>query len=77
MPGERQLCGNTEWLICDPIKEVLPADRLSRRKMVFSMRGGKCLRGEFKQVVDELALSGRTVNCGASTQIFVRKLVLQ
>ena len=76
MPVKMKLRGkDTKFLLREAMKNVLPAEILTRSKMGFPVPIGKWFRGEFKHIVDEYVLSERAFSRGIFNADFVRELV--
>jgi asparagine synthase (glutamine-hydrolysing) len=76
MPVRLKLRGSiTKWILREAMKNILPAEILTRSKMGFPVPVGKWFRDEYKHVVDEYVLSDRTLARGIFNESFVRDLV--
>ena len=76
MPTRMKLRGKeTKFLLRETMKNVLPAEILSRSKMGFPVPLGSWLRGAHKNIVDEYVLSERSLSRGIFNPEFVRELV--
>lgn len=67
--------GETKWILREAMKGILPEEILTRSKMGFPVPVGNWFRNEFKDVVDEYALSERTLSRGIFNPNFVREIV--
>jgi asparagine synthase (glutamine-hydrolysing) len=65
----------TKWILREAMRNVLPAEILTRKKMGFPVPFGNWLRGEFRSIVDEFVLSERALNRGIFNADFVREIV--
>jgi asparagine synthase (glutamine-hydrolysing) len=76
LPERLKLRGwTTKYVLRKSMKGVLPETILSRPKMGFPVPIGKWFRGEFRSVVSEYLLSGRSLERGIFQEDFVRGLV--
>lgn len=76
LPERLKLRGwTTKYVLRKSMKGVLPETILSRPKMGFPVPIGKWFRGEFRSVVSEYVLSGRSLERGIFQEDFVRCLV--
>ncbi|MDQ4120848.1 MAG: asparagine synthase (glutamine-hydrolyzing) [Acidobacteriota bacterium] len=76
LPEKFKIRGKTtKWILREAMKNVLPAEILTRKKMGFPVPLGNWLRGEFRSIVDEFVLSERSLNRGIFDADFVRELV--
>jgi asparagine synthase (glutamine-hydrolysing) len=65
----------TKYVLRRAMKDLLPPEILSRKKMGFPVPIGKWFRGEFRWIVDEYVLGPRATERGIFDQDFVRTLV--
>ena len=76
MPERLKLRGaTTKWILREAMKNLLPAEILTRSKMGFPVPVGKWFRNEYKHVLDEYVLSDRALARGIFDLEFVRDLV--
>jgi asparagine synthase (glutamine-hydrolysing) len=67
--------GTTKYILREAMRDVLPAEILSRGKMGFPVPIGAWLRGPYKGIVDELVLSPRALERGLFDASAIRTLV--
>lgn len=67
----------TKYVLRQSMKGVLPEQILTRAKMGFPVPIGAWFRGAYTNVLDEYALSSRTMDRGLFNPQFVRTLVNQ
>jgi asparagine synthase (glutamine-hydrolysing) len=65
----------TKYILRRAMRERLPEEILTRKKMGFPVPIGAWLRGKFSHVVDEYLLSRRAQERGIFNPAFVRQLV--
>jgi asparagine synthase (glutamine-hydrolysing) len=76
LPERLKLRGwTTKYVLRKSMKGILPETILSRPKMGFPVPIGKWFRGEYRSVVNEYVLSGRSLERGIFQEKFVRSLV--
>ncbi len=76
MPTRMKLRGKTtKWILREAMRDVLPPEILTRKKMGFPVPFGNWLRREFRFIVDEFVLSERALNRGVFNADFVREIV--
>lgn len=76
LPERLKLRGwTTKYVLRKSMKGILPETILSRPKMGFPVPIGKWFRGEYRSVVNEYVLSGRSLERGIFQEDFVRSLV--
>jgi len=76
LPERLKLHGwTTKYVLRKAMTGVLPETILARPKMGFPVPIGKWFRGEYRSVVDEYVLSGRSLERGVFQEEFVRSLV--
>lgn len=76
LPEHMKLRGwTTKYILRQSMKNVLPEEILTRRKMGFPVPVGAWFRGRFRSVVDEYVLSDRAMNRDLFDKTFVRRLV--
>lgn len=76
LPERMKLRGRaTKFILREAMKNILPAEILSRRKMGFPVPVGKWFRGEFRNVIDEYVLSERALSRGIFEPDAVRETV--
>jgi asparagine synthase (glutamine-hydrolysing) len=76
LPERMKLRGiTTKYILRQAMRNKLPKEILSRKKMGFPVPIGKWLRGPFSYLVDEYILSARTRDRGVLKQDYVRELV--
>ena len=65
LPQRFRLRGmTTKWVLRRAMRDLLPSEILSRKKMGFPVPVGAWLRGPFRHLVDEYVLSGRALARG-------------
>ena len=67
--------GTTKYILREAMRDVLPAEILSRGKMGFPVPIGAWLRGPYRGIVDELVLSPRALERGLFEPSAIRTLV--
>jgi asparagine synthase (glutamine-hydrolysing) len=67
--------GTTKYILREAMRDVLPAEILSRGKMGFPVPIGAWFRGPYRAVVDELVLSPRALDRGLFDPAAIRTLV--
>jgi asparagine synthase (glutamine-hydrolysing) len=76
LPERMKLRGwTTKYILRESMKNVLPEQILSRRKMGFPVPVGAWFRGQFQTVIDEYVLGARALGRGLFDEGFVRRLV--
>lgn len=76
MPQRLKLRGkSTKWILREAMSGLLPKEILTRSKMGFPVPVGRWLRTGYKNIVDDLILSERTLERGIFDPTFVRGLV--
>jgi asparagine synthase (glutamine-hydrolysing) len=65
----------TKYVLRRAMKDVLPPEILSRKKMGFPVPIGKWFRGKFQPVIDQYVLSERALQRGIFDPAYVRSLV--
>jgi asparagine synthase (glutamine-hydrolysing) len=76
MPERMKLRGvTTKWILRQAMKDRLPAEILSRKKMGFPVPVGTWLRGEWSHLLGEFVSSERTLSRGLFMPDVVRRLV--
>ena len=76
LPVKMKLRGlTTKHILREAMRDRLPKEILTRRKMGFPVPVGAWLRGQFRHVVDEYVLSPRAIDRGIFKPAFVRELV--
>ena len=77
MPERLKLRGmTTKWVLRQAMKDRLPAEILSRKKMGFPVPIGTWLRGPWRHLLDEFVLSERALARGFFEPEAVRRLVV-
>src|SRR5262245_45281998 len=75
MPGRLKLRGwQTKAVMRAAVQDVVPRERLTRRKMGFPVPVGRWLRGPFRPLVDELVLGPRALDRGLFDPGALRRL---
>lgn len=75
LPERMKLRGSTtKYILREAMKNVLPAEILSRSKMGFPVPVGSWFRGAFRNVIDEYVLSERALTRGIFNPRFVQSL---
>jgi asparagine synthase (glutamine-hydrolysing) len=67
----------TKYVLRRSMKDVLPGLILTRPKMGFPAPVGAWFRGKYRSVIDDYALSARTLDRGVFNPAFVRDLVAE
>ncbi len=76
LPETMKLRGReTKWILRQAMKGILPSEILDRPKMGFPVPLGEWIRGEYKPLVEEYLLSGRSLARGIFDERGVRDLV--
>ncbi|HEX8194850.1 MAG TPA: asparagine synthase (glutamine-hydrolyzing) [Pyrinomonadaceae bacterium] len=76
LPEKFKIRGKTtKWILREAMRNVLPAEILTRKKMGFPVPFGNWLREEFRSIVDEFVLSERALNRRIFNADFVREIV--
>jgi asparagine synthase (glutamine-hydrolysing) len=76
MPERLKLRGlTTKWVLRQAMKDRLPAEILSRKKMGFPVPVGSWFRGEWQHLLSEFVLSDRTLSRGLFSPDAVRRFV--
>ncbi len=76
LPVKMKLRGlTTKHILREAMRNRLPSEILTRRKMGFPVPVGAWLRGQFSHVVDECVLNSRALDRGIFDPAFVRELV--
>jgi asparagine synthase (glutamine-hydrolysing) len=76
LPAKMKLRGlTTKYILRRAMRDRLPKEILTRRKMGFPVPVGSWLRNQFRHVVDEYVLSPRAAERGIFEPGFVRELV--
>ncbi len=76
LPVNMKLRGlTTKFILRRAMRDRLPKEILTRRKMGFPVPVGGWLRGRFSHVVDEYVLNSRSIGRGIFNPAFVRELV--
>lgn len=76
LPVDMKLNGmTTKYVLRRAMRNVLPPEILTRKKMGFPVPIGKWFRGQFRNVIDEYVLSPRARERGLFDYDFVRELV--
>ncbi len=76
LPETMKLRGReTKWILRQAMKGILPSEILDRPKMGFPVPLGEWIRGEYKPLVEEYLLSGRSLARGIFDERAVRDLV--
>jgi asparagine synthase (glutamine-hydrolysing) len=65
----------TKYILRRAIRDRLPKEILTRKKMGFPVPVGRWLRGEFRWVVEEYVLGERALSRGVFDRAYVRELV--
>ena len=75
LPVNLKLRGlTTKYILRRAMRDVLPPEILSRRKMGFPVPVGAWLRGRFRHLLDEFVLSERALGRGIFNPAYVREL---
>ncbi|HJZ69839.1 MAG TPA: asparagine synthase C-terminal domain-containing protein, partial [Blastocatellia bacterium] len=78
LPVNMKLRGlTTKYVLRKAMREKLPKEILTRRKMGFPVPVGAWLRGSFKGLVDEYLLSNRAKERGIFNPEFVNEIVMR
>lgn len=78
LPERMKLRGSTtKWILRESMKDVLPAEILTRGKMGFPVPVGSWFRGAYKHVVDEYVTGERALARGLFDPAYVRRLVAE
>ncbi len=76
MPERMKLRGmTTKWVLRQAMKDRLPEEILSRKKMGFPVPVGSWFRGAWRHLLDEFVVSERALSRGLFTPDVVRRLV--
>jgi asparagine synthase (glutamine-hydrolysing) len=76
LPERLKLRGRTtKFILREAMKDILPAEILSRGKMGFPVPVGAWFRGEYRGIIDELVLSPRAMERGLFDSDAIRSLV--
>jgi asparagine synthase (glutamine-hydrolysing) len=76
MPERMKLRGlTTKWVLRQAMKERLPEEILSRKKMGFPVPVGAWFRGSWRHLLDEFVISERALSRGLFMPDVVRRLV--
>jgi asparagine synthase (glutamine-hydrolysing) len=76
LPIEMKLRGwTTKYILRQAMKDVLPPEILTRKKMGFPVPFGSWIRGQFRGVIDEYVLSERALERGIFNREYVSDLV--
>lgn len=76
LPVEMKLRGwTTKYILRQAMKDVLPPEILTRKKMGFPVPFGSWIRGQFRGVIDEYVLSERALERGIFNREYVSDLV--
>ena len=76
LPERLKLRGlTTKWVLREAMKDTLPPEILSRKKMGFPVPVGAWFRGSYRTVIDEFVLSSRAMGRGLFNPDEVRALV--
>jgi len=67
--------GTTKYILREAMRDVLPAEILTRGKMGFPVPIGAWFRGQFRGIIDELVLSPRALERGLFDAGTIRSLV--
>ena len=67
--------GTTKYILREAMRDVLPAEILTRGKMGFPVPVGAWLRGPYRGIVDELVLSPRALERGLFDPAAIRGIV--
>jgi len=67
--------GTTKYILREAMRDVLPAEILTRGKMGFPVPIGAWLRGPYHGIVDELVLSPRALGRGLLDPAAIRRIV--
>jgi len=76
LPERLKLRGvTTKWVLREAMRDRLPAEILSRKKMGFPVPVGAWFRGPYRHLLDEYVLGGRAAERGLFEPATVRELV--
>jgi len=76
LPDGMKLHGSTtKYVLRKAMRNVLPKEILSRKKMGFPVPVGRWLRGQFHNILDDYVLSARAMERGIFNPNYVRQLV--
>jgi asparagine synthase (glutamine-hydrolysing) len=76
LPERLKLRGlTTKYVLRQAMRDALPPEILSRKKMGFPVPVGRWFRGAFRGIVDDYVLSDRAAARGLFDQGYVRRLV--
>lgn len=76
LPEEMKLRGwTTKYVLRQAMRDILPKEILTRKKMGFPVPIGTWFRGPFRQIVDEYVLSNRSLERGIFNPDYIRELV--
>ena len=76
LPQRLKLRGvTTKWILREAMRDMLPAEILSRKKMGFPVPVGSWFRGPYRNLVDEYVLGERALERGIFDPAAVRELV--
>jgi asparagine synthase (glutamine-hydrolysing) len=76
LPDRMKLRGaTTKWILRQAMRDKLPAEILSRKKMGFPVPVGSWLRGEWRHLLDEFVLSDRVADRGVFRRTTVSRMV--
>jgi len=76
MPERMKLRGvTTKWVLREAMRDALPAEILSRKKMGFPVPVGAWFRGPYRHLLDEYVLGGRALERGVFEPAALRDLV--
>ncbi len=76
LPDRAKLRGaTTKWILRQTMKDALPAEILSRKKMGFPVPVGAWLRGPWRHLLDEFVTSSRTIARGQIHATTARRFV--
>lgn len=77
MPERMKLRGmTTKWVLRQAMKDRLPEEILSRKKMGFPVPVGTWFRGEWRHLLEEFVVSERALSRGLFAPEMVRRLVI-
>jgi asparagine synthase (glutamine-hydrolysing) len=78
LPSRFKLRGwRTKAVLRDAVRDVIPPEILTRRKMGFPVPIGSWLRGRFRPIVEEFVLSGRARHRGLFDPFALRRLAAE
>ena len=76
MPERTKLRGvTTKWVLREAMRDALPPEILSRKKMGFPVPVGAWFRGSYRHLLDEYVLGGRAQERGVFEPAALRDLV--